>query len=88
MKLVASSQSSNTNVVDLGFLGRKASWRSYVAKHKIAKRSDTSNFKSEVDRYLEEAKLPNLDAQFDILAWWKVGGLKYPTLQMLARETF
>jgi len=38
----------------------------------------------DLDRYLEEAKLP--DAQFDILAWWKSNGLKYPTLQMLERD--
>ena len=85
-ELAASSQSSNLNVVDVGILGRKESWRSNFVKHKIAKRSDTPNFKSELDRYLEEEILPDSDAQFDILSWWKSNGLKYPTLHMLARD--
>jgi len=45
--------------VDVGVLGRKESWRSNFAKHKIAKRSDTPNFKLEFDQYLEEAILPD-----------------------------
>jgi len=85
-ELAASSQSSNLNVMDVGILGRKESWRSNFAKHKIAKKSDTPNFKSELDRYLEEAILPDSDAQFDILTWWKSNGLKYQTMQMLARD--
>jgi len=85
-ELAASSQSSNLNVVDVGILGRKENWRSNFAKHKIAKRSDTPNSKSELDCYLEEAILPDLDAQFDILVWWKSNRLKYATLQMLARD--
>ena len=30
--------------------------------------------------------LPSSDEEFDILAWWKTNGLKYPTLQMIARD--
>jgi len=84
-KLAASSQISNLNEVDIGVLGRKESWRSNFEKHEIAKRSDTPNFKSEYC-YLEKTILLDSDAQFDILAWWKSNGLKYPTLQMLARD--
>ena len=43
------------------------------------------NATSELDHYLEEpilSRVPN----FDILAWWKSGGLKYPTLQAIARD--
>ncbi|WOL20391.1 Zinc finger BED domain-containing protein [Canna indica] len=43
--------------------------------------------KSELDNYLEEKVLPpNSDEEFDILAWWKSNGLKYPTLQKIARD--
>ena len=72
--------------MDVSVLGRKESWGSHFAKHKIAKTSDTPNLKSELDRYLEEAILLDSNAQFDILVWWKTNGLKYPTLQMLARD--
>ena len=45
-----------------------------------------SQVKSELDHYLEEAVLPFSDDHFDILAWWKQNGVKYPTLQALARD--
>ncbi|XP_057432302.1 zinc finger BED domain-containing protein DAYSLEEPER-like [Lotus japonicus] len=35
--------------------------------------------------YLEEAVLP-FEEPFDILGWWKQNGLKYPSLQMAARD--
>ena len=41
--------------------------------------------KSEFDRYLEELVLPRSE-DFDILAWWKTNGSKYPILQMIARD--
>ena len=45
-----------------------------------------SQVKSELDHYLEEAVLPFSDEQFDFLSWWKQNGVKYPTLQALARD--
>ena len=45
-----------------------------------------SQVKSELDHYLEEVVLPFSDDQFDILAWWKQNGVKYSTLQALARD--
>ena len=30
--------------------------------------------------------LPDDGGEFDILAWWKVNGVKYPTLQRIARD--
>nr|DAD33324.1 TPA_asm: hypothetical protein HUJ06_012175 [Nelumbo nucifera] len=41
--------------------------------------------KSELNHYLEEKVLPR-DPDFDILAWWKSKGIKYPTLQKIARD--
>ncbi|KAL4581551.1 hypothetical protein LXL04_001246 [Taraxacum kok-saghyz] len=50
--------------------------------------SSTSNidaYKSELDYYLEENVLPRT-ADFDILAWWKSNGPKYPTLQQVVKD--
>jgi hypothetical protein len=43
--------------------------------------------KSELDDYLSEAlKQLFVDAQFDILSWWKIKAPRYPTLARLARD--
>ncbi|KAI5337847.1 hypothetical protein L3X38_017118 [Prunus dulcis] len=43
--------------------------------------------KYELDHYLEESILPrNDDDDFDILYWWKSNGIKYPTLDDIARD--
>jgi len=49
--------------------------------------NDTSDIqsKSELDIYLEEKVLPR-SATFDILGWWKTNGIKYPTLQKIAKD--
>ncbi|KAF7144177.1 hypothetical protein RHSIM_Rhsim05G0117900 [Rhododendron simsii] len=49
------------------------------------KKTKTVHVKSELDRYLKEEQLPKCD-DFDILAWWKSNGLKYPVLQVIARD--
>ena len=41
--------------------------------------------KMELDHYLEEEVLPR-SSDFDILMWWKLNELKYPTLQAIARD--
>ncbi|KAK9286527.1 hypothetical protein L1049_014925 [Liquidambar formosana] len=43
------------------------------------------NVKSELDHYLDEDVLPRTP-DFDILSWWKSNGLKYPTLQAIAKD--
>ncbi|KAF1881447.1 hypothetical protein Lal_00023483, partial [Lupinus albus] len=47
---------------------------------------NSSNCKSELDRYLEESLFPGTECEFDILNWWKTNGAKYPTLQMIAKD--
>jgi len=47
--------------------------------------ASTVNMTSELDHYLEDGLLTRVP-NFDILAWWKSGGLKYPTLQAIARD--
>ncbi|KAM0906831.1 hypothetical protein ACQ4PT_016531 [Festuca glaucescens] len=40
---------------------------------------------TELDLYLEEPTLPRTK-DFDIINWWKFGGIKYPTLQLIAHD--
>ncbi|KAG4955313.1 hypothetical protein JHK85_041693 [Glycine max] len=42
-------------------------------------------FKTELDEYLEEPLEPRVQ-EFDILSWWRINGLKYPTLSRLASD--
>ena len=39
----------------------------------------------EFDHFIDEEVLKRSE-DFDILAWWKSNGLKYPTLQRIARD--
>uniref|UniRef100_A0A1D1YIR7 Putative AC transposase n=2 Tax=Anthurium amnicola TaxID=1678845 RepID=A0A1D1YIR7_9ARAE len=41
--------------------------------------------KCELDQYLEESLVPRIQG-FEILSWWKLNDLKYPTLSKLARD--
>ncbi|XP_059642539.1 zinc finger BED domain-containing protein DAYSLEEPER-like [Cornus florida] len=41
--------------------------------------------KSELDEYLDEPLLPRVQ-DFDVLGWWKLNRLKYPTLSKLASD--
>ncbi|KAM3325425.1 hypothetical protein P3S67_000550 [Capsicum chacoense] len=40
---------------------------------------------SELDLYLDESVLPRTTS-FDNLSWWKINGLKFSTLQKMARD--
>ncbi|KAK3020481.1 hypothetical protein RJ639_045731 [Escallonia herrerae] len=46
--------------------------------------SNQQQMKSELDQYLEETLLPRYD--FDVLGWWKLNRLKYPTLSRMATD--
>lgn len=39
--------------------------------------------KSELDKYLQESLLPRVN-EIDVLGWWKVNSVKYPTLSKMA----
>ncbi|XP_071724321.1 zinc finger BED domain-containing protein DAYSLEEPER-like [Rutidosis leptorrhynchoides] len=41
--------------------------------------------KSELDQYLEESLLPRIH-EFDVVGWWKLNKVKYPTLSKMARD--
>ncbi|XP_009791292.2 zinc finger BED domain-containing protein RICESLEEPER 2-like [Nicotiana sylvestris] len=51
----------------------------------VASTGATVEKRSELDMYLEEDLLPRT-ASFDNLSWWKTNGLKFPTLQKMARD--
>ncbi|KAI7935795.1 hypothetical protein MJO28_016666 [Puccinia striiformis f. sp. tritici] len=40
---------------------------------------------AELDLYLEERNTPIADRKFDILAWWKMNGSRFPALSKLAK---
>ncbi|XP_077246139.1 zinc finger BED domain-containing protein RICESLEEPER 3-like [Tasmannia lanceolata] len=42
--------------------------------------------KSEMDTYLEEIRFKCEKAHFDVLEWWKMNTLKFPTLSKMARD--
>lgn len=41
--------------------------------------------KNELERYLEEGTLPRIH-EFDLLGWWKLNGVKYPTFCLIAKD--
>ena len=49
------------------------------------KKNKGGNIKLEFEHYLEDDLMPRT-LEFDILAWWKSNGPKYPTLQRIARD--
>eukprot|EP00268_Persea_americana_P016719 TRINITY_DN1793_c0_g1_i1.p1 TRINITY_DN1793_c0_g1~~TRINITY_DN1793_c0_g1_i1.p1 ORF type:complete len:664 (-),score=107.47 TRINITY_DN1793_c0_g1_i1:309-2300(-) len=51
----------------------------------ISETSSNQQTKSELDQYLEEAVLPRV-YEFDVLNWWKLNKVKYPTLSKMARD--
>ncbi|CAN1726011.1 Putative AC transposase [Linum perenne] len=49
------------------------------------KRLKTTPYQTELDNYLNEEIIPK-SHDFDILVWWKMNGVKFPTLQAMARD--
>ncbi|KAJ4709050.1 zinc finger BED domain-containing protein DAYSLEEPER-like [Melia azedarach] len=45
----------------------------------------SQQMKSELDQYLDESLLPR-SHDFDLLGWWKLNKMKYPTLSKMARD--
>ncbi|XP_037445775.1 zinc finger BED domain-containing protein RICESLEEPER 2-like [Triticum urartu] len=46
----------------------------------------TQPSKSELEQYLEESLTPRSTQEFDILNWWKLNTLRFPTLSKMARD--
>lgn len=62
----------------------EAEFDAYVETIVVAEDS-SSSVKYELDHYLKEPVIKNTP-EFDILNWWKVNGVVYPTLQAIARD--
>ncbi|CAN1320635.1 Zinc finger BED domain-containing protein DAYSLEEPER [Linum perenne] len=46
---------------------------------------EVHNVRAQLDTYLRDGLIPRTK-KFDILAWWKSHGVKYPTLRLIARD--
>ncbi|KAJ6711418.1 BED FINGER-RELATED [Salix purpurea] len=51
----------------------------------ISEITSGQHLKSELDQYLEESLLPRVH-EFDVVGWWKLNRLKYPTLSKMAAD--
>ena len=74
-----SMEGDDSSVVDVKAM-RMMGFKKYL------KGIDSSNIKSEVDKYLLESCEDVLDENFDILAWWKVNSPRYRVLSRAARH--
>lgn len=53
----------------------------------IYESNSTHHSKSELEVYLEDKCCPGIeDSSFDILAWWRTNGPKYPIISRMARD--
>ena len=83
----ASSECSASTLDDPSV--EKQDWEQGYMKYVMENAS--TNGKSEFVSYLEDGILVNKEnnellKNFDILGWWKQNGVKYPTLQKIARD--
>lgn len=51
----------------------------------ISEISGGQDMRSELDQYLDESLMPR-SQDFDVLSWWKLNKLKYPTLSRMASD--
>ena len=84
--LPASSDSSASTLTDVSH-ATKSTWKCDYFQF-VKQNASTAIVKSELTCYLEEPVLIDESnaENFDILGWWKQNGLKYPTLQKIARD--
>jgi hypothetical protein len=75
------SESAADPTADMEFL---SSFSARVA----STRPSAVRFRSELDRYLED-ELVSLETKgFKVLDWWKVAGVRYPTLRKIAKDIY
>jgi len=75
------TESSVPLLANLGFL-------STISAHVASRRPMTARFRNELDKYLDDEYVPIEADNFNILDWWKVAGMRYPTLSKIARDIF
>ncbi|KAG6495743.1 zinc finger BED domain-containing protein RICESLEEPER 2-like isoform X1 [Zingiber officinale] len=76
MNGIGSNLSSSPNVTGYGLMD----FDIYLSETAV-----NESTKSELDQYLEESLVPRTHV-FDILNWWKLNNIKYPTLSKMARD--
>ncbi|KAF1894378.1 hypothetical protein Lal_00027137 [Lupinus albus] len=81
-----SSQSQTLNLIDVGADGVNVDWREKYQSFVSEQNFTIAHHRSELEIYLEDGVLPDQGGEFDILAWWKINVIKYPTLQRIARD--
>ncbi|KAF7821910.1 zinc finger BED domain-containing protein RICESLEEPER 2-like [Senna tora] len=81
------SDSATSTLTDVSSLPKQTKWDSGYFRF-VKESACSTNVKSELDYYLEETVLLSAENQdkYDILAYWKMIGAKYPTLQKIARD--
>ncbi|KAF7812880.1 zinc finger BED domain-containing protein RICESLEEPER 2-like [Senna tora] len=81
------SDSATSTLTDVSSLSKQTKWDSGYFRF-VKESACSANVKSELDYYLEETVLLSAEIQdrYDILAYWKIIGAKYPTLQKIARD--
>lgn len=86
-KRTTSISTSSSIVSGLDNNGGKVDWSSDFLKY-VQETSSVNCVKSELGLYLEESVLFNQSniSNFDILGYWKNIGVKYPTLQRIAKD--
>lgn len=52
----------------------------------VSEISGNHQMKSELDQYLDESLLPRGSEDFDVVEWWKLNRIKYPTLSEMAAD--
>ncbi|KAL6899202.1 hypothetical protein ACP4OV_005860 [Aristida adscensionis] len=84
---VATSNGANNNVAAVAASGDDddelfSIFDQYMSSQPV---NASSHMRTELDLYLDEPLLPRTQ-EIDIINWWKYGGIKYPTLQSIARD--
>ncbi|KAF1866272.1 hypothetical protein Lal_00024276 [Lupinus albus] len=72
-------QSQTLNLIDVGADGVNVDWMAKYQNFVFEQNFATTHT-------IEDGVLPDQGGDFDILAWWKVNEIKYPTLQRNARD--
>ena len=83
---VNSSNPSNSAMTSISSTIMDEDWEDDFATY-VNEEAAFTDTRSELDHYLDEKVLPKTkNEEFDILGWWKANGLKFPTLQQIARD--
>jgi hypothetical protein len=84
-KDVATSNGANNNATAVPTSGDDDKFSIFDQYMSSQPANASSHMRTELDLYLGEPLLPRTQ-EIDIINWWKYGGIKYPTLQSIARD--